>query len=250
MTTMELQELLKLGFNKNEAKVYLALIRFGKADARTIIKETKFHKNIVYDNLEKLIDKGLVSFILEGKKKIFQIASSNALNDYFEEQEKELEDRKKEAEKLTQEINKLAKTIRTEIEARVFRGVKGIRSFYYSGVEKGKDNFAFGAPQESIDIMGETFWRNLQTRRQAKKVRAKLIFNPSIREYGETIKNNLTEVRYFERDFEPMTETHIQGDELGIVVWTQEPILFLIKDKLVAQSYLKFFEKMWKQAKK
>ena len=73
--------LIKLGFNKNEAKVYLALIEFGKADAGQIIAETKFHKNIVYDNLDKLIDKGLVSFIIENKKKIFQIASSNSLID-------------------------------------------------------------------------------------------------------------------------------------------------------------------------
>jgi hypothetical protein len=109
---------------------------------------------------------------------------------------------------------------------------------------------SFGAPQESIDIMGETFWRNLQVRRLEAGVSAKLIFNPSIKDYGETIKNKLTEIRYFERDFEPMSETHIQGDEVGIIVWTKDPILFLIKDKLVAQAYTKFFDKMWKSAKK
>ena len=70
---MEMKNLVDLGFNKNEAKVYLSLIRFGKVDAKQIIKDTKFHKNIVYDNLSKLIDRGLVSFIIEGKKKIFQI---------------------------------------------------------------------------------------------------------------------------------------------------------------------------------
>jgi len=47
-----------------------------------------------------------------------------------------------------------------------------------------------------------------------------------------------------------MSETHIQQDLVAIIVWTKEPVLFLIKDKLVAQSYLKFFEKMWKQARK
>jgi sugar-specific transcriptional regulator TrmB len=249
MTTMELTELLKLGFNKNEAKVYLILIKFGKADAGQIIKETHFHKNIVYDNLEKLINKGLVSFIIEGKKRIFQIASSNSIVEYFEQEEKEINKRKKEAEKLSKEISKLAKQIPSVQEAKVFRGVQGIKNFYYSGIENKEDTLVFGAPQESIDIMGEIFWRNLQAKRQASKIHAKLIFNPSIKAYGETIKNNLTEVRYFERDFEPMSETHIQGDEVGIVVWTKEPILFLIKDKLIAESYKKFFEKMWKLAK-
>jgi sugar-specific transcriptional regulator TrmB len=247
---MELTELLKLGFNKNEAKVYLILIKFGRADAGQIIKETHFHKNIVYDNLEKLISKGLISFIIEGKKRVFQIASSNSLVEYFEQEEKEINERKKEAEKLSKEINTLAKQIPLTQEAKVFRGVKGIKNFYYSGIENNQNTLAFGAPQESIDIMGEIFWRNLQVKRKEKNIHAKLIFNPSIKDYGETIKNKFTEVRYFERDFEPMSETHIQGDEVGIIVWTKEPILFLIKDKLVAESYRKFFDNMWKLAKK
>jgi sugar-specific transcriptional regulator TrmB len=250
MTAMELTELLKLGFNKNEAQVYLILIKFVKADAGQIIKETHFHKNIVYDNLEKLINKGLVSYIIENKRKVFQITSSTSLIDYFENEEKKLNEKKKEAEKITKEINKIARQLPSTQEAMVFRGVRGVKNFYYEGVKQNQDTLAFGAPQESIDIMGEIFWRNLQVKRQEKNVHAKLIFNPSIKEYGESIKNPLTEVRYFERDFEPMSETHIQGDEVGIIVWTKEPILFLIKDKLVAESYRKFFEKMWKQARK
>ncbi len=46
MTTMEIEDLIRIGFNKNEAKVYLSLIKFGKADANRIIKDTYlFSKN-------------------------------------------------------------------------------------------------------------------------------------------------------------------------------------------------------------
>jgi len=250
MTTMNISELIKLGFNKNEAKVYLSLVKFGNADAGMIIKDTKFHKNIVYDNLEKLIDKGIVTFVIENNVKVFKIANSKMLIELFEEEAKEVEERKNIALKISKEIDKKIREIPFKQEATVYRGVKGVKSFYYKGIENNQDTLAFGAPQESIDIMGEIFWRNLQVRRKAKNIHAKLIFNPSIRDYGETIKNSLTEVRYFERDFEPMSETHIQGDEVGIIVWTKEPLLFLIRDNLVAESYRKFFEKMWKSAKK
>lgn len=246
---MEVSDLIKLGFNKNEAKVYLALIRFGKADAGQLIKETHFHKNIVYDNLEKLIDKGIVTFVIENKVKIFQISKSDMLVELFNEQAREVEEKKKIALKISKDIDQKIKEIPFKQEATIYRGVKGVKSFYYNGIKNNQDTLAFGAPQESIDIMGEVFWRNLQVRRLEKNIHAKLIFNPSIKDYGETIKNKLTEVRYFERDFEPMSETHIQGDEVGIIVWTKEPVLFLIKDKFVAESYKKFFEKMWKQAK-
>ncbi len=248
MTTMELSKLIKLGFNKNEAKVYLSLIKFGKADANQIIKDTKFHKNIVYDNLEKLIDKGLVTFIIEDKRKVFQISSSNALVDFFEDKEKEIHEKKESALKISNEIDKLAKSIPYKQEAVIYRGVKGIKSFYNDSLEGG-DYVVFGAPQESVDILGKVFWENYNLKRIKNKISVKMIFNPSIRSHGKKLVNKFTKIKYFERDFEPSTETHIQGDKAGIIVWTKEPVLFLIKDKQVADSYMKFFSKMWKQAR-
>lgn len=245
---MEYQELIKLGFNKNEALVYLSLIKFKKADALQIIKDTKFHKNIVYDNLEKLIDKGLVTFVLEEGRKSFQLAPSNMLIQFFEEQEEEIKEKKEKAIEFSKEIDKLAKKAKTVQEAQVYRGVKGIKAFYNQTLEGG-EILAFGAPQASVDIMGELFWQNYETKRAKQKIHAKLIFNPSLREYGKTLAPNVTQIKYFTQAFEPLTETQIQDDKVAIMVWTEEPFLFLIKSKEVADSYRDFFEGMWKQAK-
>lgn len=248
MTTMEVSDFIKLGMNKNEAKTYISLIKFRKADAHQIIQDTKFHKNIVYDNLEKLIDKGLVTFILEGKKKIFQLTSANAIIDNIEEKQKVLEQYKKKAVEISKEIEKSIKINPQKQEANIFRGINGIKSFYQETL-KGGEFVTFGGPQKSIEIMGETFWFNYDLKRAEKKIKARLIFNYSIKHHGEKIKNKLTEVKYFDKEFEPNTETHIQDDKVGIIVWSDEPVLFLIQNKLVAESYKKYFEKMWKQAK-
>ena len=73
MTTMNstITDLKNLEFNTNEAIVYEALMKWSSADAAQIIKSTKFHKNIVYDNLHKLMHKGLISSINSNNKKIF-----------------------------------------------------------------------------------------------------------------------------------------------------------------------------------
>lgn len=249
MTTMEVENLIKLGFNKNEAKVYLAIIKFRKADARTIIQKTKFHKNIVYDNLEKLIDKGLVSFIIENSRKVFEITSSNSLVDYFNEKEKEIQEKKKSAEKISKEIDKIAKELPQKQEATVYRGINALRSFYNETLKKG-DYVVFGSPQEAVDTMSALYWENYNLKRTQNKIIVKMIFNYSLRYHGKKLVNKFTKIRYFEKDFEPLTETLIQGDEVAITVWTKEPILFLIKDKQVANSYMKFFNQMWKTAKK
>jgi sugar-specific transcriptional regulator TrmB len=246
---MEASDLIKLGFNRNEAVVYLSLVKFGKADAGRLIKDTKFHKNIVYDNLDKLINKGLVSYVAEEGRKVFQISSSDMIVKMIEEEEKELKDKKEFARKISEEIDEQKIMIIKKHEASVFRGVNAIKSFYNETL-KGGDYVVFGAPENSLAMMGETFWRNYNTKREHNKIKVRMIFNPSLKSYGNSIKNKWTSIRYFERDFEPLTETHIQEDKVGIVVWSDEPILFLIEDEAVAKSYLKFFEKMWIGANK
>jgi len=247
MTTMY-QELMELGFNRNEAKVYASLIKFGNADASQIIKDTKFHKNIVYDNLEKLIDKGLVTFVIEKGRKVFKIAPPNMLVQLFEEQQANLSKKKQKAKKLAQVIKKSRKKARHKQEAMVYRGVKGIKSFYNQLMEIGKDYVVFGAPEESVEVMGELFWLNFNKKLLEKNIRCRLIFNPSIREHGDLIKDRHVKIRYFDYDFEPKTETNVQCDRVAIIVWTDEPVLFLIQDKFVAGSYKEYFEEMWKKS--
>lgn len=250
---MNHEELIELGFNKNEAKVYLALAGFGKATANTLIKHTKFHKNIVYDNLEKLIDKGLVTYVIEEGIRHFKIAPPDMLVQMFNEEAKAIEIRIVKAKKIADQVSKAMKVINPKQEATIYRGVKGIRSFYNQLIQRGQDYVAFGAPQESINIMGDAFWMNLSQKVKDNKMKMRLIFNESIRGHGEKTRKSVPKtvrVRYFKEDFEPLTETNIQGNRIAIIVWTEEPLLFLIEDKFVAENYQRFFEDMWKQARK
>ena len=244
---MNFEDLIKLGFNRNEAKVYLSLVKFGRADANQLIKDTKFHKNIVYDNLEKLIDKGLVTFIIEESRKVFQAAPPDMLIRLFEEQERELEERKQLAVKLAEDIRKAVKKVPFKQAAVIYRGVKGIKAYHEEVLRSGKDYILFGAPKESVNILGEHFWKNFELKRIEKKIHVRMIFNLALRDFGASLKNQYTIIRYFERDFEPITQTDIHEDKIAIIVWSDPPVLFLIQDKLVANSYREFFERMWKQ---
>jgi len=246
---MNIEELIGLGLTKNEAKTYLSLIKFGKASANELIRHTKMHKKLVYENIEKLIDKGLVTFIIQDHKKIFHIASPDMLVELFEEKIKETEKTKEKAEKIAKEIKTLSKQTLEKQEATIYRGVKGVKTFYRELIEIGEDMYTFGGPKESVGIMGETFWINLDKKRADINLVAKMIFNESLREWSKLIKDKVTKVKFFEENFEPLTETTIQTDRVAFIVWTEEPLLFLIKNKIVADNYKKFFNDLWKRAK-
>jgi len=250
MTTMlNVGNLIKLGLNQNEAKVYLSLIKFGKADAHELIKDTKFHKNIVYDNLDKLINKGLVSYIVEGKKRVFVVSSPEMLIELVDKDLEELKEKKGAAFKIVQEIKNRIKLVPHRQESYIFRGQMGIRAYHNEIIKESRPYSIFGAPKQSVEIMGEHFWENFEAKRAEKKIKVRMIFNSSLKEFGDKLKNKHTKIRYFNKDFEALTQTDVHEKKVAIIVWTEEPILFLIEDKEVANSYRKYFEKMWREAK-
>lgn len=250
MTTMTTEEnLIKLGFNKNEAKVYLSLAKFGTSDANHIIKDTRFHKNIVYDNLEKLINRGLIIYITEEKKRIFSISSPDMIVEHIENDMTELENMKNLAIKVATEIKVKQNIIPMVSEASILKGKEGIRAYHKKIIENKKPYFVFGAPKESVNVMGEVFWHNFEVKRLDKGINVSMIFNLSLKNFGEKLKNKHTSIRYFDKDFEPLTQTDVHENKIAIIVWVEEPILFLIENREVAKSYKRYFDDMWKIAK-
>lgn len=246
---MRSKDLISLGFTLNESLVYLSIISFGRAKANEIIRDTGLHKKIVYENIERLIDKGLVSFIQEGRTRIFTPADPNMLVELFQEKQEEIARKTQEAKDVAEKIRKLAKKEVTKEEATLFRGKKGIRTFYNELLRIGEDYCVFGAPASSIDMMEEHFWLNLVQKKREKKISARILFNRSNKEYGDKIRDRLTDIRYLDKDFEPMTEINIQKDRVATIVWKESPYLFLVKDRVVAESYMQYFEKMWKESR-
>jgi sugar-specific transcriptional regulator TrmB len=51
-----------IGLTKTEIKIYLALLKLGQSTTTNIIKDAGIHASKVYEFLDKLIKKGLVSY--------------------------------------------------------------------------------------------------------------------------------------------------------------------------------------------
>ncbi|MDP3728446.1 MAG: helix-turn-helix domain-containing protein, partial [bacterium] len=62
-----------LGFNHNETKVFLSLLKLGSAPAAKIAKDADLHRANTYDALNKLLARGVVAYILKENTKCYQI---------------------------------------------------------------------------------------------------------------------------------------------------------------------------------
>ena len=68
---MDKQQLINIGLSNNEVDIYLSLLESGQSLVGEITKKTKINRTHIYDRLQKLINKGLVSYIIKNNRKYF-----------------------------------------------------------------------------------------------------------------------------------------------------------------------------------
>jgi HTH-type transcriptional regulator, sugar sensing transcriptional regulator len=242
---MDVSILEDLGLTNAEIKVYIALLELGNSSAGPLLEKTGLQNSVVHRALHSLIDKGLISFILEGKRKLYQASDPQNFYAY-------LEDKKSRFDQLLPELEKKRKQSKVEKETNVFRGKKGINQIYTELLNSGgKEYNTFGGGKDvTYEVMGEDWWRNLHIRRIAKKIKSRQVFDTTIEDYGNELnKMPFTHIKFLPQEFAQLTETVIIGDRVGIIIFTSEPYGILIHDKEVAEGYRKHFELLWKAAK-
>ncbi len=238
---MDTSVLEDIGLTNAEIKVYLALLELGSASAGPIIELSGLQSSVVHMTLNKLIDKGFVSFVKDGGRNYYQASNPKNISEYIQE-------KKDRFEKILPTLLIKQKTSKQKPEVVAFRGIKGVKELLYELLEAGgAEHHTFGSTKESL-MLGDAWWVSYHKKRSSKGIQAKLLFNDSLKSWAAEKKYPKVEVRYTGKGFEPLTETIIRGDKLGIIIWTKRPIGILINNKTVADSYDEFFEIIWETA--
>lgn len=248
---MDIGILEQIGLSKNEIKIYFALLELEQSSATPIVKKSGIPNSKVYPTLEKLIKRGLVSYVIKNNVKYFQAANPQNLIDFLNEKEKKIIQQKKEIEKLIPQIEQQRKLARDKQEAHVYEGLEGIKAAFNTILNKvsAKEEyyvFTLGDELEKAEL--KHFFRDYHKKRIEKKIKVKLIANESIRK--TFIRDHLYEkmtVKFSKLKLP--TGIFIFADYVMTVVWLEDPTAFVIKSKKNAEKYKEFFLEMWKTAK-
>ena len=88
-----------IGLAESEISVYSALLEMGSSKAGDLVNELSLHRSRIYDALNMLLEKGLVSYVIRNNVKYFEASDPEKLLTRVEEQKKMLDERKKEINK-------------------------------------------------------------------------------------------------------------------------------------------------------
>ncbi|MBI4116390.1 helix-turn-helix domain-containing protein [Candidatus Pacearchaeota archaeon] len=244
----------EIGLTENESKVYLALLKLKKGTKTSIVREAKVLSSKVYEILDRLIQKGLVAYFIENGVKNFVPVPPNSIELIFEEKMKNLEKRKL---VLRDYVEKhLAKSADFSTDAQLFKGWNGLQQVLMIICDdlKSKETYYVLGLNATEDIeQGFLYIPKVAKKFDEKKIIRKIILNPSgketmlkyLKEYGN---KKLWNARYFP-SIGPL-EIGMSNNYVVLNLLEKEPIAILIKNKRIRDSFLHYFNTIWKLGKK
>ncbi|MFH0949372.1 MAG: helix-turn-helix domain-containing protein, partial [Candidatus Aenigmatarchaeota archaeon] len=205
------------GLTQSEIKVYIALLELGSNSAGAILEKSRLQNSVVHRALNSLIEKGLISYVLEGKKKIYQATNPENFHDF-------IQDKLKRFDEILPELKKKQRIAKVSTFAEVFKGKRGINQLYMTLLNStGKEYNTFGGGSKvTYEVMGETWWQNLHAKRIAKRIPCRQIFDETIKDFGDKLnKKPLTKIKFLPKEYAQLQETIIIGDYVGIAIFTE-----------------------------
>ena len=247
---MDTQVLEEIGLTKSEIKVYLGLLEIGSAKKGEIVKRAGISSSKIYEVVDKLIGKGLASYVVKNKIKHFSAAPPSRIKDYLKEKEVDLKRQEENFERILSSLELKQRSESKKTDAEIYRGWKGVQTVYndlLNSLNKGEEYHIFGANKGTNTEKVKKFYTRFNDKVILKKLKANIIFNENARNNISNAKKT-GKVRYLEQT--TPAEILIYKNRTAIILLEDEPLAVLIRGESIAKSFKSYFDIMWKAAKR
>lgn len=241
----------EIGLTRGEIIVYTTLLKLGETTTGKIIEEAQISSGKIYEILDKLIKKGLASFMVKEKTKYFSASTPRRILDFLHEKEKELKEKEQEILQEMPSLLALEKAGKKDHEIRLFKGFKGMQTAIFealSDLTSHDEVLAMGITSskgEQYNIL----WQRWHQERMHKKIFCKLLFSDRNTEYYINLKKlRFTEIRVL-KGITPAA-LDIMKSRVLLFTYGEEPSCLSIKNSEIAQSFRSFFYNLWEIAGK
>ena len=230
------------GLSEKEIVVYTELLPLGCVNLQEIGRRVDLPRSTIYNTLNYLSSKGLVSTIQKKGVTFFQATEPKKLVNIIDQ---------KRALLLTAlpELEALHNSIKESSSVEIYEGPKGLFTILSDVFKKRQQTHYFGSYSLSIEILKHQpeHFRNLRLER---KIPAKVIIDPVDDKIFHTKEyTKITEMRFLPelKDFPCMI--FIYGNKVAIYTLKKDLVGVIIKNKQVAIAMKMIFDIYWNKAK-
>ena len=240
------EELQDFGLTDNEIKVYLTLLKLGSSNPTTIAEKTGFSRPYVYDVLERLLEKQMVSTVLRKNKKYYDAVEPKRLVELTRQKMESIE-------KIVPDLTKLKSTAKESIKVELHKGnyvYKILLNDILATLKSGDEILIYGIDDETLinlDKYTPIYLDQYLARIVKLKIKERLIGKKGSLILPEA---KTTKYKFLPKEIIGNTAFEVYANKVAIFLWGEPSYLILIENKEIANSYRNQFEMLWKQAKK
>lgn len=253
---IEIENILnQIGLSEKETKVYLALLELEYTTVQWIAKKTSLNRTTIYDILETLKAKGLVSFYVKNKIKYFVPAPPEKLSDMLEEKLAREGQLLKKLNEVLPSLNTIYNSKKTKPLIQFFENKEALEEMYLKMYAEGgasEDCFEYASWSDTFDVYPKDMRDRLFEYRKKYKIFTRQIAVRS--EYTENwIKGDYAKKRYKEirlipnKGFDFGANIEMYNNKMVITMFNRETGLtgFYIESRELYKMLRTAFEFMW-----
>jgi sugar-specific transcriptional regulator TrmB len=243
MNTQLLNWLLSTGLDEQRAKVYLSALAQGEAQAKDIAEEVGMNRTAVYDNLRFLEERGYVTTVHQGKRKVFVPLHPKELYKKFGQQVDQLKD-------LLPDFLALYAEKGQKPFVQLFTGPYAAREVYEDilAVTK-KEYHYFSAQQLTYQTVDTAYMKKWVQRRVKKRIESY-----SLRVQGKDVKGEkmfneeaayLRHIRYLPAYVDLRSTVYIYENNIGVISSQREGTASITHSPDMAYTFRQVFQFLW-----
>ena len=241
---MKLDLLRGIGLSDGEIKVYDALLEIGATSINMIHERVGIDRRNIYDILNKLIERGLVSYIETDGKRTFKISNPEKILSYIEEKKSGWDIVKKDVKKIIPEMKKIFNSEKQELFAEIFKGPEGMKAVW-DDILNYKDSYWLGSGYYVPDKF-PAFWNDWIKRRNKRGARTHHLFRYEKRQDVIDRPTAYTEAKILPPEFSGNTTvTVVYGDKVAQMMLGENINVFVIQSKELAENYKRYHKFLW-----
>lgn len=244
---MDLSFLSAAGVSAGEIKVCQAILDHGSSSVNKIHEHTGIERRNVYDIINKLLDKGLISYVLENKCKVFRLVHPSKFLEFINEKQEKLAKAEAKAKELLPEIILQQSLLIPEVNASVFRGLEGLKSIWQDMLNY-EQALWIGSGRYVLKSFPHYFAQWNKEREKRKISWLNIMRNE--------LKKETVPLKYEKRKFLPKefsvnpAAIVVYGNKVVHFLFGKQVFSFMIESKEIAENYKQYHSYLWKHVAK
>ncbi len=241
----------EIGLTSSEIRVYLSLLDLGDSTRSAIVKKSGISGSKVYDILDKLRQKGLISIYDQNRVRHFKPITPQQILNYIGRKREEIDKIEQDAKSILPSLLLKFNTSAKPGGVELLSGLKGMEIIFTEQVDmlqKGETCYVIGGTKGTGEAAVMAFFQKIHLLRENKRIKTKMLYNLPQKKIIEELfspgRFPHTEIRYIKHT-SPVA-INVYKDRTVIIIFSDPITAIHIQSDDVAASFKEYFDLLWK----